>query len=109
LERFIVPHLDWALAISENMEKNQARLVQSLANGPGRVSLPQGLHMGLLRGEECVSEKSKKLCVDLQKITYKAFKPIVFRKTAIRKVVEFCRNQNEAMVNRDITPMIVPP
>ena len=65
--------------------------------------------MSLLRGEECVSKKSKKLCVNLQKITYKTIKPIIFSRTAIRKVIEFCRNRNEAIVNRDIIPMIVPP
>ena len=71
--------------------------------------LTKGLDMGDLRGEECVSKKSEKLCVDLQKITYKTIKPIIFPNTTIRKVIELCRNRNEAIVNRDITPMIIPP
>lgn len=69
----------------------------------------KGLDMGLLRGEDCVSEESKKLCVDLQQITYKAIKPLIYPKTAIRKLIDFCRNRNEAIVNRDITPLIIPP
>ena len=44
--------------------------------------------MGLLRGKDYVTKKSKKLCVNLLKTIYKTIKPIIFLKTAIRKVIE---------------------
>ena len=74
-----------------------------------RHILIKGLDMDPLKGEELVSEESKKLCINLQQITHKAIKSTIFPTGVIRKVINFCRNRNEAIVNRDITPMIVPP
>ncbi|KAI9781826.1 MAG: hypothetical protein M1816_002176 [Peltula sp. TS41687] len=69
----------------------------------------KGLNMDTLRGEELISEESKQTCVSLQEITHNSIKPTIYPAAAIRKVINLCRNRNEAMVNRDVTPMIVPP
>lgn len=74
-----------------------------------RHILTKGLDMDPFKGEELVSEESKKLCIDLQQITHKTIEPTIFPTGAIRKVINFCRNRNEAIVNRDVTPMIMPP
>lgn len=70
--------------------------------------LTKGLNMDLLIGEELVSEESKKLCSDLQQITQETIAPTVFPAEAIRKVINYCLNRNEAIVNRDVTSMIIP-
>lgn len=69
----------------------------------------KGLDMDLLRGEERVSKESKRTCNSLQKITRKIINPSLFPQGAIRKVINLCCNRNEAIVNRDVTPMIIPP
>ena len=68
----------------------------------------KGLDMDVLRGKEFVSEESKKTCVSLQEITHKTIKPTVFPEEVHVKVINKCQNRNEAMVERDVTPMIVP-
>lgn len=73
-----------------------------------RHILTKGLDMDSFKGEELVSEQSKSLCIDLQQITHKSIEPTVFPTGVIRKVINFCRNRNEAIVNRDVTPMIMP-
>lgn len=44
--------------------------------------------------------------IDIKCIT---ISPTVYSKAETLKVVNLCRNRNEAMVNRDVTPLIVPP
>jgi hypothetical protein len=73
-----------------------------------RHILTKGLDMDPLKGEELVSEESKILCINLQRITHKTIEPTIFPTGVIRKVINFCRNRNEAIVNRDVTPMIIP-
>ena len=71
--------------------------------------LTQGLDMDEFKGEKLVSLDSKVTCNDLQKLTYMAISPTVYSKVETLEVVKLCRNRNEAMVNRDVTPLIVPP
>ena len=35
--------------------------------------------------------------------------PIPYRKAETLEVIKLCQNRNEAMVQRDVTPLIVPP
>lgn len=65
--------------------------------------------MDVLKGEECVSKESKTLCISLRKKTLKTIKPSIFPEGTLRKVLNKCQNRNEALVNRDVTPMLVPP
>ena len=69
----------------------------------------KGLDMDVLRGEEFVSEHSKRSCSGLMKITRHSIKPIVFPEEHLRKVINLLGTRNEAIVNRDITTMIAPP
>lgn len=69
----------------------------------------KGLDMDVLKGEECVSKESKAQCINLQKITLNAIQPSIFPEGSLRKVLNKCQNRNEALVNRDVTPMLVPP
>ena len=69
----------------------------------------KGLFMDVLRGEESVCKKSKELCGSLQKITQKVISPSIFPKDTSLKVVLLCQNRNEGKVNRDVTPIIIPP
>ena len=71
--------------------------------------LTQGLDMDDYKGEKLVSLDSKVTCNDLQKLTYMAISPTVYSKVETLEVVKLCRNRNEAMINRDVTPLIVPP
>lgn len=70
--------------------------------------LTKGLNMDLLIGEELVSEESKELCSDLQQITQETIAPTVSPAEAIRNFINYCLNRNEAIVNRDVTSMIIP-
>lgn len=65
--------------------------------------------MNPLRGEEYVSDESKIYCIDLQEIARKTIKSIIFSERTIRKILNLHRNQNEAIVNRDVIPLLVPP
>jgi hypothetical protein len=69
----------------------------------------QGLDMDDFKGEKLVSPDSKVTCKDLQNMTCVAISPTVYSKAETLEVVKLCRNRNEAMVNRDVTPLIVPP
>lgn len=73
-----------------------------------RQILSKGLNMDHLKGEELFSEESKKFCSDLQQITNDTIAPTVFPAEAFRKVINYCLNRNEAIVNRDVTSMIIP-
>lgn len=68
----------------------------------------QGLDMDDSKGEELVSSDSKVTCKDLQEITCMIISPTVYSNAETLKVVRLCRNRNEAMVNRDVTTLIVP-
>lgn len=68
----------------------------------------KGLNMDAYKGEELVSEASKNLCTDLEQISHQIIEPIIFPNEAIRKVIHMCHNRNEALVSRDVTPMIMP-
>ncbi|KAI9682697.1 MAG: hypothetical protein M1829_006684 [Trizodia sp. TS-e1964] len=68
-----------------------------------------GLEMDDFKGENLVSADSKATCEDLQYIRHKSISTSVYSKAEITKLVKLSRNRNEAMVNRDITPLIVPP
>ncbi|MCJ1358969.1 MAG: hypothetical protein MMC33_008969 [Icmadophila ericetorum] len=69
----------------------------------------KGLDMDDSKGEKLVSPDSKVTCKDLQKMTCVAISPTIYSNVEILEVVRLCRNRNEAMVNRDVTPLIVPP
>ncbi|MCJ1386672.1 hypothetical protein MMC17_009798 [Xylographa soralifera] len=69
----------------------------------------QGLDMDEFKAERLVSPDSKVTCKDLQKITCMNISPTVYSTAETLEVVKHCRNRNEAMVNRDVTPLIVPP
>jgi hypothetical protein len=68
-----------------------------------------GLDMDDFKGEELVSSSSKVTCNDLQNITREVISPTVYTDTEILEVIKLCRNRNEATVNRDVTPLILPP
>ena len=69
----------------------------------------QGLDMDSVRGRELVSPDSKATCKDLQEMVCVGITPTVYSEAETLKVINLCRNRNEAMVNRDVTPLIVPP
>ena len=69
----------------------------------------KGLDMDESKGAELVSPDSKMTCKDLQKITRETFSSTVYSNAEINKVVKLSRNRNEAMVNRNVTPLILPP
>lgn len=69
----------------------------------------KGLDMDDYKGEKHVSPDSKVTCKDLQNIACVAISPTVYSKVETLEVVKLCRNRNEAMVSRDVTPLIVPP
>ena len=73
-----------------------------------RLIFTKGLDMDPFKGEELVSEESKSLCIDLQQITHKIIEPTLFPTGSICKIINFFRNRNEPIVNRDVTPIIVP-
>ena len=93
---------------SYSQSRKDGRVPEQYTAAYERHILTKGLDMDPLKGEELVSEESKTLCVDLQRITYKTIEPTIFPTGIIRKVIHFCRNRNEAIVNRDITPIIIP-
>ena len=71
--------------------------------------LTKGLDMKDSKGEKFVSPDSKVICKDFQKMTYEVISPTVYSKAEVLEVIDLCQNRNEAMVNRDVTPLIVPP
>ncbi|KAI9888843.1 MAG: hypothetical protein M1814_006246 [Vezdaea aestivalis] len=68
----------------------------------------KGLDMDLLRGENGLSKKSKKDFTSLLKNKRNEIWPTVFPKNTIREVINDCQRRNEALVNREVTPLIVP-
>ena len=71
--------------------------------------LTQGLNMDYFEGEKLLSPDSKVTCNHLQKLTCVAISPTVYSKAETLEVIRLCINRNEAMVSRDVTPLIVPP
>ena len=69
----------------------------------------QGLDMDSIKGRDLVSPDSKATCKELQEIACVGIAPTVYSEAETLEVINLCRNRNEAMVNRDITPLIVPP
>ena len=69
----------------------------------------QGLDMNEFKGRELVSSDSKTTCKDLQNITRKVISPTIYSSAETLKVVELCRNRNEATANRNVTSLILPP
>lgn len=67
----------------------------------------KGLDMDDFKSEELVSSDSKVTCKNLQNITREVISPTVYSKAETLEVVKLCRNRNETMINRDITPLIV--
>ena len=61
------------------------------------------------KGEKLVSPDSKVTCNDLEKITCLAISPTVYSKAETLEVVKLCRNRDELMVKREVTPLIIPP
>jgi len=69
----------------------------------------QGLDMNESKGRELVSPDSKITCKDLQNIPCETISPTIYSSAETLKVVELCRNRNEATVSRNITSLILPP
>jgi hypothetical protein len=69
--------------------------------------LIKDLNMNSFKDEKLICEKSKKLCIDFQQVTHKFIESIIFSIEIIRKIINFCRNRNEAIMNRDVTSMII--
>lgn len=65
--------------------------------------------MDELKGEKDVSKESQARCSELQKILVTAIKPFSSPEGSLRQILKRCQNRNEALVNRDVTPMLVPP
>ena len=69
----------------------------------------KGLDMDLLRGENSICKQSKESCIGLTKITRHTIMPTIFPQDRLREVINQLANRNEAIINRDVTPMILPP
>ena len=68
----------------------------------------KGLDMDYRKGEDFVSEKSRKTCAELLQIEVHSIEPTAVPQDKIRDMVGDCRTRNEAIVNRDITLLIIP-
>ena len=60
------------------------------------------------KGAKLVFPDSKEYCNVLQDMKYVAISPTLYSKTETFEMVNFCQNRNEAVVSRDVTPLIVP-
>lgn len=58
--------------------------------------------MDYRKGEEFVSEESRKTCAELLQIEVHSIEPTAVPQDKIRDMVGDCRTRNEAIVNRDI-------
>ncbi len=68
-----------------------------------------GLDMNEYKGRKFVSSESLETCKVLQTITCKTISHTIYSSEETVKVVEFCRNRNEATVARNVTSLILPP
>lgn len=94
---------------SYSQSRKQGEVPEQYTAAYEQQILTKGLDMSRLKGQELVSEASKKICIDLQQVSHKMIGPISFPNEAIGKVIDFCQNRNEAIVSRDVTPIIIPP
>ena len=69
----------------------------------------QGLDMNVYKGRELVSLESKMTRKDLRTMTCNTISPTIYSSAETLKVVELCRNRNEATITRNITSLILPP
>jgi hypothetical protein len=70
--------------------------------------LAKGLDMDYRRGEDFVSKESKKTCAEILQIHVHVIRPTAVPQDNIRDVVGDCQHRNEPIVNRDVTPLIIP-
>lgn len=63
--------------------------------------------MNLLRDKKLVSKEKKILYINLQQIIYKTIESIIFSTEVICKIINFCWNQNKAIVNWNVIFMII--
>ena len=68
----------------------------------------KGLNMDYRKGEDFVSEESRKICAELLQIKVHTIEPTAVPQEKIRDMVGDCRTRNEAIVNRDVTLLIIP-
>ena len=71
--------------------------------------LTKGLNMDYRKGEDFVSEESKKTCAELLQIDVHTIKLTAVSQDKIRDIVGDYQTRNEGIVNQDITLLIVPP
>ena len=69
----------------------------------------QNLDMDDSKGAKLISLESKQFCNTLRNVKSVVISPTVYTMSEVLEVVRLCRNRNEAMVQRDVTPLIVPP
>jgi hypothetical protein len=65
------------------------------------------LNINDFKDEKLVSSNNKMIYKDFQDITCEIISSIVYFKTQTLDMIKLCRNRNEAMINRDITSLIV--
>ena len=70
--------------------------------------LTKGLDMNYFRGRDLVSEQSKKTCAELSQIDVRMIEPTAVPQDKIPEMMSYYANRNEAIVNRDITLLIIP-
>ena len=68
----------------------------------------KGLNMDYRKGEDFISEGSRKICAELLQIKVHTIEPTAVPQEKIRDMVGDCRTRNEAIVNRDVTLLIIP-
>ncbi|KAI9780479.1 MAG: hypothetical protein M1816_002841 [Peltula sp. TS41687] len=70
--------------------------------------LRKGLDMDREKGEDFASEESKKICAELLQIDISTIGPTAVPQDKIRSMIYNCQNRNEGLVNRDVTPLMIP-
>ena len=68
----------------------------------------KNLNMNDFKNEKFVFSDSKMICKNFQNIIREIIFSIVYFKVETFEMIKFCRNRNEAMINQNITPLIVP-
>lgn len=68
----------------------------------------KGLNMNDFKNEKLVFSNSKVTCNDFQNITREIISSTVYFKAKTFEVIKLCRNRSETIINRNITPLIVP-
>ena len=95
--------------LSYSQRVREGKLPMQYTGNYEKWLLAAGLDMDRIRGKDHISEESRKLCEELKTISRTTIKPIIYPSETIYRVVNQCKDRNEAIVLRDITPMIVPP